>query len=71
MIVTMNRKRRGLLRRVAMHVEFFSLGLVLRASGKRLLRGVTGQVRHSRLTAVMGPSGAGARRFLATLAVGG
>ena len=43
-----------------MHVEFVGLGLVLRASGKRLLRGVTGQVRHSRLTAVMGPSGAGA-----------
>lgn len=47
--------------RPAMHVEFFGLGLVLRASGKVLLRGVTGQVRHARLTAIMGPSGSGAR----------
>ena len=42
-----------------MHVEFVNLGMVLRSSGKRILAGVTGQVRHGRLTAVMGPSGAG------------
>ena len=46
--------------RVAMHVEFYGLGLVLRSSGKKLLRNVTGKVRHSRLTAIMGPSGSGA-----------
>ena len=44
-----------------MHVEFFGLGLVLRSSGKQLLRNVTGKVRHARLTAVMGPSGSGAQ----------
>lgn len=42
-----------------MHIEFDNLGVVLRASGKRVLAGVTGQVRHAKLTAIMGPSGAG------------
>jgi ABC-type phosphate transport system ATPase subunit len=42
-----------------MHIEFDSLGVVLRATGKRVLAGVTGQLRHAKLTAIMGPSGAG------------
>jgi ABC-type phosphate transport system ATPase subunit len=42
-----------------MHIEFEDLGMVLRSTGKRVLMGVTGQVRHARLTAIMGPSGAG------------
>jgi hypothetical protein len=47
--------------------DFKELGLVLkkgfcgRARGKKVLDGVTGCIRPGRLTAVMGPSGAGKR----------
>ncbi len=48
-----------LVARIEMHIEFENLGMVLRSTGKRVLTGVTGQVRHAKLTAIMGPSGAG------------
>ena len=35
--------------------------------GKKVLAGVTGNIRHGRVTAVMGPSGAGKTTFLSTL----
>jgi len=47
---------------------FENLGLSLRGSGRTVLRGVTGAIRHGRLTAVMGPSGSGKTTFLTTLA---
>ena len=36
---------------------FEDLGLKLRSNGHVVLQGVTGSIRHGRLTAVMGPSG--------------
>ncbi|EIE25785.1 P-loop containing nucleoside triphosphate hydrolase protein [Coccomyxa subellipsoidea C-169] len=51
-----------------MHIEFDSLRVVLRATGKRVLAGVTGQLRPAKLTAIMGPSGAGKTTLLNTLA---
>src|SRR5690606_13412735 len=43
-------------------------GLVLYSTGEVILRGVTGQVKHGRLTAIMGQSGCGKSTFLTTLA---
>jgi ABC-type multidrug transport system ATPase subunit len=48
-------------------ISFDHLGLVL-PSGKAVLNGVTGEIRNSRVTAVMGPSGAGKTTFMTTLA---
>lgn len=47
-------------RRPHLTVEFRDLGLRLRSCGKVVLRGVYGQLRATRTTAIMGPSGAGA-----------
>mgnify|MGYP000141187841 CR=1 FL=1 len=47
--------------------EFDSLGLELKKGGKAVLQGVTGTIRHGRVTAVMGPSGAGKSTFVTTL----
>ena len=38
---------------------FEGLGLTLRGSGKRVLGGASGAIRHGCVTAIMGPSGAG------------
>lgn len=48
-------------------IGFEDLGLVLRGSGKKVLHGVTGEIKHGRLTAVMGLSGAGKSTFITTL----
>ncbi|KAG2393483.1 hypothetical protein C9374_007014 [Naegleria lovaniensis] len=48
-------------------IGFQDLGLVLRGSGKKVLNGVTGEIKHGRLTAVMGLSGAGKSTFITTL----
>lgn len=45
--------------RPSLTVEFRNLGLRLKGTGKRVLAGVTGQLRGAHLTAIMGPSGAG------------
>ncbi|KAL9655604.1 hypothetical protein ABK040_002268 [Willaertia magna] len=50
-----------------MDIAFEDLGLVLRGSGKKVLAGVTGELKHGHLTAVMGLSGAGKSTFITTL----
>ena len=49
-------------------IGFENLGLILRGSGKKVLAGVTGEIKHGNLTAVMGLSGAGKSTFITTLA---
>jgi ABC-type multidrug transport system ATPase subunit len=49
-----------------MDIEFKDLGLTL-PSGKVILEGVNGSVRAGRVTAIMGPSGAGKTTFLSVL----
>ena len=52
--------------RLRLEVEFRNLGLRLRGrKGARVLAGVTGGMRAARLTAIMGPSGAGTVCILA------
>lgn len=48
-------------RRPELDVRFVGLGLRLRSCGKTVLQSVSGRLRPSALTAIMGPSGAGAR----------
>ena len=50
-----------------MEMKFTNMGLALKKGGHKVLHGVTGTVRHSCLTAVMGPSGAGKTTFLNTI----
>jgi ABC-type phosphate transport system ATPase subunit len=40
-------------------IQFENLGLVIGKTNKSILSGVTGTFHHSRLIAVMGPSGSG------------
>ncbi|KAK9815422.1 hypothetical protein WJX72_003407 [[Myrmecia] bisecta] len=54
--------------RSELHIEFSNLGLRLKATGKKVLAGVTGQLRDARLTAIMGPSGAGKTSLMSVLA---
>ncbi|KAL0490926.1 hypothetical protein AKO1_009805 [Acrasis kona] len=49
-------------------LRFEELGLELRTDGTRVLKGVTGEIKHGQLTAVMGMSGAGKSTFVTTLA---
>jgi ABC-type multidrug transport system ATPase subunit len=49
-------------------IQFEELGLTVRSTGKRVLHGVTGEIRHGELTCVMGLSGAGKSTFITTLA---
>eukprot|EP00891_Asterochloris_glomerata_P004256 jgi/Astpho2/4256/e_gw1.00064.69.1_t len=53
--------------RPSLTVEFRNLGLRLKGTGKRVLAGVTGQLRGAHLTAIMGPSGAGKTSLMSTL----
>ena len=52
-----------------MSFEFTNLGLVVNTANgsKKVLDGVSGEIRHSTLVAVMGPSGAGKTTFMNTL----
>ncbi|KAJ3014597.1 hypothetical protein HKX48_005071 [Thoreauomyces humboldtii] len=47
-------------------IEFENLGLML-ATGTEIMRGVTGSLKAGKLTAVMGPSGAGKTTFVSLL----
>ncbi|KAL0662061.1 hypothetical protein Bca4012_098898 [Brassica carinata] len=55
-------------RRTLMELSFKNLTLTLKSNGKHLLRCVTGTMKPSRITAVMGPSGAGKTSLLSSLA---
>nr|QIT08317.1 putative ABC transporter G family member 24-like protein [Siraitia grosvenorii] len=55
-------------RRPPIEVSFKDLNLTLKAKNKHLLRCVTGNIKPGRITAVMGPSGAGKTTFLSALA---
>lgn len=49
-------------------ISFEELGLKIKGTEKKVLDGVTGTIRSGRVTAVMGPSGAGKTTFMSTLA---
>ncbi|GMI46325.1 hypothetical protein TrCOL_g9564 [Triparma columacea] len=51
-----------------MDIEFDNLGLILNGTKKRVLNSVTGLLRAGRITAIMGPSGAGKTTFMNVLA---
>ena len=51
-----------------MDIKFTNLGLVLKGTDKKVLNGVTGSILSGRVTAVMGPSGAGKTTFMNVLA---
>lgn len=55
-------------KRPLMELSFENLTLTLKSNGKHLLRCVTGSMRPGRITAVMGPSGAGKTSLLSALA---
>jgi hypothetical protein len=46
-------------RTVEMEFKFDNMGLKLPKGGKTILQGVSGEIKASRMTAIMGPSGAG------------
>lgn len=54
--------------RPPIEVSFVDLSLFLKGSGKKILSNVTGKLSNGRVTAVMGPSGAGKTTFLNALA---
>ncbi|GKU91684.1 hypothetical protein SLEP1_g5518 [Rubroshorea leprosula] len=54
--------------RPLIEVSFKDLTVTLKANGKHLLRNVTGKFEPGRITAVMGPSGAGKTTFISALA---
>lgn len=47
--------------------KFRDLGLKLKKNDKTILEGINGRIRSGRVTAVMGPSGAGKTSFVTTL----
>ncbi|KAJ4917906.1 ABC transporter G family member 24 [Raphanus sativus] len=55
-------------KRTSMELSFKDLTLTLKSNGKHLLRCVTGTMKPGRITAVMGPSGAGKTSLLSALA---
>ncbi|ESQ30078.1 hypothetical protein EUTSA_v10011194mg [Eutrema salsugineum] len=55
-------------KRPLMELSFKDLNLTLKSNGKHLLRCVTGSMKPGRITAVMGPSGAGKTSLLSALA---
>ena len=55
-------------KRPLIEISFKDLTLTLKAKNKHLLRCVTGKIKPGRITAVMGPSGAGKTSFLSAVA---
>ena len=49
-------------------ISFKNLTLTLKVKNKHLLRCVTGKIKPGRITAVLGPSGAGKTTFLSAIA---
>lgn len=58
----------GVQTRPKIEVSFKDISLALKGNGKKILRNVTGKLMPGRVTAVMGPSGAGKTTFLNALA---
>ncbi|KAH7839965.1 hypothetical protein Vadar_010736 [Vaccinium darrowii] len=58
---------REIRKRLRIEVSFRDLTLTLKGKNKHLLRCVTGKIEPGRITAVMGPSGAGKTTFLSAL----
>ncbi|KAK4772009.1 hypothetical protein SAY86_013784 [Trapa natans] len=58
----------GVIKRPLIEVSFKDLTLILKGKNKHLLRCITGTLKPGRITAVMGPSGAGKTSFLSALA---
>ncbi|KAK4279655.1 hypothetical protein QN277_011397 [Acacia crassicarpa] len=63
--MTINREHR---KRPLIEISFKDLTLTLKSKRKHILRCVTGKIKPGRITAVMGPSGAGKTTFLSALA---
>ncbi|KAE9612194.1 hypothetical protein Lal_00022265 [Lupinus albus] len=55
-------------KRPLIEISFRDITLTLKAQNKHILRCVTGKIKPGRITAVMGPSGAGKTTFLSALA---
>lgn len=55
-------------KRFEIELSFIDLSLILKGSGKTILSSVTGKLSPGRVTAVMGPSGAGKTTFLNAIA---
>lgn len=55
-------------KRPLIEISFKDLTLTLKAKNKHILRCVTGKIKPGRITAVMGPSGAGKTTFLSAIA---
>ena len=53
---------------MTLDISFFRLGLSLRSTGQTVMNDVTGRCRPGRVTAIMGPSGAGKTTLMNTLA---
>ncbi|XP_073031513.1 ABC transporter G family member 24-like [Primulina eburnea] len=56
------------IKRPLIEISFRDLTVTLKGKHKDLLRSVTGKIRPGRITAIMGPSGAGKTTFLSALA---
>lgn len=54
--------------RPLIEIAFRDLSVTLKGKHKKLLRSVTGKIKPGRITAIMGPSGAGKTTFLSALA---
>lgn len=55
-------------RRFRLHVRFINLSMKLKSCGKRVLQNVTGEFHPGKMTAIMGPSGAGKTTLMCALA---
>lgn len=54
--------------RLLIEIAFRDLSVTLKGKHKKLLRSVTGKIKPGRITAIMGPSGAGKTTFLSAVA---
>ncbi|KAI3843230.1 hypothetical protein MKW92_010462 [Papaver armeniacum] len=67
-LIKMDAEMQVIMTRPVIEVSFRELTLTLKGTNKYLMRCVTGKIRPGRVSAVMGPSGAGKTTFLNTLA---
>ncbi|RZC76970.1 hypothetical protein C5167_001134 [Papaver somniferum] len=67
-VIKMDAEMQVIMTRPVIEVSFRELTLTLKGTNKYLMRCVTGKIRPGRVSAVMGPSGAGKTTFLNALA---